>query len=253
MRKSLLLFLLCALSFTFAAPVFAQDDAELKLRLIRTFGYSSGAGDIQGVFTIQASAPEQLAKVAFYLDGETMGVVDQPPFELRFNTDNYPLGEHTIFAIGLTSAGREMRSNELRVKFVTAEEGYQAGMRIVLPLLGVVFAAMAFSYLFSFAGAGKLKQLPLGAPRRYGVAGGAICIRCGRPFPRHFFSPNLLIGKLERCPFCGKWAIVAAASLERLRAAEQAELEEAQPVTTALLSEAEALRKELDNSRYIDL
>ncbi len=252
MRTSLLL-LFCALSFAFAAPAFAQDDAELKLRLSRTFGYSSGAGDIQGLFTIYVAGPEDLVKVTFYLDEEAMGEVAQPPFELRFNTDNYPLGVHTISAIGLTSAGREVRSNELRVKFVTAEEGFQAGARIVLPLLGVAFAAIIFSSLLAFWGSGKLKQLPLGAPRNYGVAGGAICVRCGRPFPRHFFSLNLLIGKLERCPFCGKWAIVAAVPLEKLRAAEQAELEGAQSVMTAPLSEGEALRKELDNSRYIDL
>jgi hypothetical protein len=252
MRKNLL-FLLCVLSFSFAAQVFAQDDAELKLRLSRTFGYSSGTGDIQGVFTLIVSGPEDLVKVTFYLDGKAIGEATQPPFELRFSTDNYPFGAHMISAVGLTSSGREVKSNELQVRFVTAEEGFQAGMRIALPLLGVAFAAVLFSSLITIIGSGKLKQLPLGAPRHYGAAGGAICVRCGRPFPRHFFSPNMLIGKLERCPFCGKWAIVAAAPLERLRAAEQAELEDAQPVITGPLSDDEAMHKELDDSRYIDL
>ena len=40
-------------------------------------------------------------------------------------------------------------------------------------------------------------------PGQDGVAGGAICPRCELPYSRKTFSPNLLIGRLERCPHCG--------------------------------------------------
>ena len=33
-------------------------------------------------------------------------------------------------------------------------------------------------------------------------------------------GPNLLVGKLERCPHCGKWAIAGRASPAQLEAAE---------------------------------
>ncbi len=127
----------------------------------------------------------------------------------------------------------------------------QAGLSMVLPLLGIVLAAVVITAGLSMIGSGKLKQLPPGTPRTYGAAGGAICGRCGRPFPRHFFSPNVVFGKLERCPFCGKWAVVTGRSLDQLRAAEAAELEDAAAGEAAPVeSEEERLRKQIEDSRY---
>jgi hypothetical protein len=31
------------------------------------------------------------------------------------------------------------------------------------------------------------------------------------PFSRSVLAPNMLVGKLERCPHCRKWAIVGRA------------------------------------------
>jgi hypothetical protein len=115
-----------------------------------------------------------------------------------------------------------------------------------------VFGLIVLSFVISFVTAGKLKDLPPGAPRQYGAAGGAICPRCRRPFSRHFLSLNVLVGKLERCPFCGKWSILAAQPLSILRAAEAAELEEAVGEAVPPESEEERLRKELDQSRYLE-
>lgn len=232
-------------------PVFAQDETELRLTLRRDFGYASGSGDIQGAFTVKASGPQDLQRVVFYLDEQMLGEAPQPPFELRFHTESYPLGDHSLSAVGFTASGREVRSNPVRLRFVSAEEGFQTGMRIVLPLLGIVFGMVVLSFVVSFASAGKLKNLPLGAPRQYGSAGGAICPRCGRPFSRHFLSPNLLLGKLERCPFCGKWSILAAQPLPVLRAAEAAELQSAGD-TVPQETEEERQRKALEQSRYLE-
>jgi hypothetical protein len=61
----------------------------------------------------------------------------------------------------------------------------------------------------------------------------------------------MVFGKLERCPYCGKWGIVTARPLDQLRAAEAAEVVDAQ--TGALQEpedETERLRKQLENSRY---
>jgi hypothetical protein len=246
------IFFLVCLILICVQPVFAQEEAELRLTLRRDFGYASGSGDIQGAFMVRASGPQDLQRVVFYLDDQTLGEAAQPPFELRFHTESYPLGEHSLSATGFTASGQELRANPVRVRFVSAEEGFQTGMRIVLPLLGIVFGLIALSFVVSFATAGKLKNLPPGAPRQYGAAGGAICPRCGRPFSRHFFSPNMLVGKLERCPFCGKWSILAAQPLSVLRLAEAAELDATGGETVPQESEEERLRKELGQSRYLE-
>jgi hypothetical protein len=57
-------------------------------------------------------------------------------------------------------------------------------------------------------------------PGQYSLAGGAVCPRCELPYSRKTFSPNLLVGKLERCPHCGKIAVVGRASPSALEAAE---------------------------------
>lgn len=83
----------------------------------------------------------------------------------------------------------------------------------------------------------------------YGLAGGAICPGCGRAFARHALSPNLIAGKLSRCPHCGKWSIVSRATPAALVAAEAARQTPAEPAASAL-SEEERLRRQIEESRY---
>jgi len=230
----------------------AQSDTELVLRLNRNFGYSSGMGAIQGAFTMKAAGPQELDRVVFYIDSQAIGEVSQPPFDLRFHTDAYDLGQHRLYALGYTGDGRELRSNEIQVEFVSAEAGWQAGMRIALPILVIVFGMMAVSFVMMFVAARQAKSLPPGTARNYGAAGGAICPRCQRPFSRHVLAPNLLVGKLERCPFCGKWSVLPARQLAELRAAEAAELASAQgEARRSADDEDERLRRELEDSRYV--
>lgn len=257
MRKMLrflpFLFLLAVLA-GWVFPAAAQGTAnEFELRLRRDFGYSSGGGQIQGTFTMRTRGPENLSRVVFYLDEQILGEVTQAPFDLRFTTDQYSQGLHTLYAVGFTSDGRELRSNEIRTQFVSAEEGWQAGLAIAGPVLGITLAAVLLSTLSIFLTSGKLKDLPPGAPRTYGLMGGAICPKCHRPFGVHFLSMNIVVGKLDRCPFCGKWSIIRRSSLEALRAAEAAELEDARNSGLASTqSEDEKLRQQLDESRYQD-
>jgi hypothetical protein len=234
------------------AQVAAQTESDLVLRLSRDFGFSSGMGQVQGVFTMKVSGPEDLSRVDFYIDNQKIGSVSQAPFNLRFQTDDYGLGQHSLSALGYTSDGSELRSNEINVEFVSAEQGWQAGLRIALPILVVVFGAMLISFVLMFISGGKAKQIAPGTQRNYGAAGGAICPRCGRPYSRHVFSPNLLLGKLERCPFCGKWAIVRARPLNELRAAEEAEVEDSQ-AQAPVQDDEEHLIQEMDESRFQDL
>ncbi len=236
-------------------PALAQAQAELSLRLSKDFGYSSGTGKMQGTFSMKASGPDNLSRVVFYIDGKQIGEVSQSPFNLQFNTDNYALGVHTLSATGYTASGEELQSNEIKAEFVTASQGWQAALKIAIPIIVVAFGAMLLSALIpALTGRGKKSSLPLGAARNYGALGGAICPKCGRPYSRHIWGMNLMVGKLDRCPYCGKWSIARRATPQELKMAEEAELQMAQNESQVpAQSEEEKLRRELDNSRYRDI
>lgn len=86
-------------------------------------------------------------------------------------------------------------------------------------------------------------------PSTYGLEGGAVCPKCGLPFSRSVFGLNLLVGKLSRCPHCGKWSVVGRASPDELAAAEAKLRGEAQPAPPAA-DAATQLHKRIEESRY---
>ena len=207
-----------------AGPVGAQN-GELRLSLSKDWGFAAG-GQIQGMFTLSIMGPQEVVAVHFELDGQEIALVTQPPFTLKFNTDKYPIGKHSFSATGRMADGRTIKSNAIHVEFVTAEAGWQVVQRIMLPMFAVVGVIILLVIVGPLVGDGKGKRRgEPGAPRRYGLAGGAICPKCGRPFALSFLSLNLITRKLERCPHCGKWSLVARAAREALAAAEAAEVE----------------------------
>ena len=251
MLRSLRLFAL--LTFFFAAAVAAvAQTGELQLFVRRNFGY--GGGDqIQGSFNMQATGPADLASVTFKVDGQVVGTVIAAPFGVNFNTDTYGLGWHTLTAEGQTASGRKLVSAPRRFEFVSAAVGWQAAGRIVVPILGVLVIIVVVAVVGTLLEIrrGRLSPTPLGAARRYGILGGSICPKCGRPFSRHWWAPNAVAGKLDRCPHCGRWSVVRAMPLDQLRAAEAAELQAAQPTALAPeLSAEEKLRRQIDDSRF---
>jgi hypothetical protein len=235
------------------SPAIAQSE-DLVLRVSRDFGYSSGTGKIQGTFSMSASGPANLARVVFLIDNQPIGEATQPPFKIRFNTGDYPLGVHTLSARGYKTDGQELASNEYRHEFVTPQAGLQAAGRIAIPIIGIVVLVMVFSFVIpTITGRRKLANLPLGAPRNYGAFGGGICPKCGRPFGLHVYGLNLFTGKFDRCPYCGKWSIVKRASQQELQRAEIAELATSETsMSIPEISEEEELRKQLDDSRFQD-
>ena len=95
-----------------------------------------------------------------------MGEVGQPPFSLRFSTDSYDLGEHTFSALGYTSSGRKCASNSLNAVFVSAKEGWEAGLKILVPILSLVFGVMVIMIVATVFSSG------LGAKKLQGIAVG---------------------------------------------------------------------------------
>jgi hypothetical protein len=254
MKKfSSLLLIICILTLTTISNAYAQSVEELKLGLNRDFGYGGFGNDIQGLFTMKINdPPANITRVVFFIDTTSMGEDTTPPFSLQFNTDSYPLGTHTLSAIGYTSDGKEINSNKIQSQFVPANAATKGMVKIVVPIFGLILLIGVLSvFLPLILNKGKMSSLPLGTQRKYGVGGGAICPKCGRPFPLRLWWINLGFNKIDRCPYCGKWSYLRPRSLAELRAAEAAELSNVQtgPQITGD-TDAEKLKKELDDSRY---
>lgn len=210
------LLLLASLMLALTPQAAAQEEGGLELRLKRRFGYG-GVGEIQGAFTLRVEAPVPLRRVTYYLDGQVMGTAAEVPFEFRFSTGEYETGLHEIWAEGVTQDGLTLRSQTIRVNFLSAEEAWRAGARVMGILLAAVGGLSVAAWLITRALARDRGNFVLG---RYGLSGGAVCPRCGLPFARPFWALNMLVGKLSRCPHCGKWSIVPRSSQQALQEAE---------------------------------
>ena len=229
----------------------AQDEEpELRLTVRRTFGYGGG-GQIQGRFALGVEGPADLVRVTFLIDGQVMFNDLESPFEHSFHTSEYALGVHRLMAVGETAEGAELRSAERSFEFVTAEAGWQAVSRFLVPLAGGLLGLMLAGTLIP-AVLARRRVFRLG---QYGAAGGAVCPRCRLPYSRTIWSPNLVgprrarssRGKLERCPHCGKWALARRATATMLQAAEARYLSESRP---QVVDDQDPLRRLIDDSRF---
>jgi hypothetical protein len=248
----MLLFILAALPTSYAQ---AQSSQELQLGLSRDFGYGGLGNDIQGLFTVKVkNPPANLTSVEFYIDSTLMGTDTTSPFSLQFNTDSYPVGEHTLSAIGLTTDGTKLNSNKIVTQFVPAGTGFQSVAKIIIPVVGlIILIALISVFLPIILTRGKSATTAPGTERKYGVGGGAICPKCNRPFPLRLWWINIGVNKIDRCPYCGKWSMVRPRSLAELRQAEAAELSAVMSESTiGVESEADKLKRELDDSRFHD-
>jgi uncharacterized membrane protein YciS (DUF1049 family) len=201
MKKNTFYVFLVLLAILVIAPsARAQAGDELVFNVSRDFGSSDGTGNIQGTFSMLVTGPSHLVKVQFYIDNSLIAEDSEPPFKVQFVTDDYTPGKHSMHAIGYTRDGRVLRTRELTFNYMTAEESWQKGLNILLPILGLVLVWKLSSFVVPGFSRGRKKG-------EFLPPGGTICPRCAHPFALNPFSPNLLVGKLARCPSCGKWFI----------------------------------------------
>ncbi len=240
---ALIIAILALAALSGSAP--AQEGPPLRLRLIRTFGYG-GFNQIEGNFNLRLSDPPPLERVEFLVDGEVVHTATGALFEYRFHTSEFQPGVHTMTALGYSEAGEVLTSNSITQEFLTAEGARQETVGLLLPLFALIFGLMAAGTVLTVILARRRGY----AVGQYGFAGGAVCPRCSLPYSRHLLAPNLLAGKLERCPHCGKWALVRRASPGELREAESRLREGSISSPASGLSDEERLRRMLDESRY---
>lgn len=253
--SSVVKIILIVLYCTIPQPTFAQEES-IELHLNRDWGYG-GFGEIQGLFTLKASGPDNLVSVTFLIDGQVMAEVTQSPFVFRFNTDQYALGKHSISATGMTLEGQELNSNEITTTFVTPDAGWKSALRMIVPVLVIIVVAFAVSIIVTFSTGKKRLNPPPGTERRYGSAGGSICPKCQRPTPLHWFGLNLGLWKYDRCENCLRWSGMKSLPLNNLRQAEKKELTQALEIEQAspgqFSTEEEKLKREIEDSRFQEL
>jgi hypothetical protein len=245
------LVLLVIFVFLFPTMALAQEETPtIILTLTRDFGYGGFGGDIQGTFSMKASGPDDLVEVQFYIDDILIGTDTESPFRIQFHTDSFEPGNHKMSAIGILSDGSEVRSNEFIRYFLSGEDAMGNTLGVLIPLLAVIIGISVIGVVAPLLFGKKGKQRPIG---EYGTAGGAVCPHCQLPYSRHFFSPNLVIGKLERCPHCGKWAIVRRATPNELADAEaRLHSDREEGFKDISKDEEESLRQALEDSRFDD-
>jgi len=239
-------FILFFLSIILVFPVFAQNEDELlDLDFNRDFGYGGFGIDIQGRFSIKVQSPDDIVRVEYYLDGERVYEGTEAPFRWQFNTASYPEGRHSFTAVGYKQDGTEVRAPEFSRIFLSSDKAWSQIGEFVVPLLVIVGIATVAGVLVPVLLGRKKKH----TPGVYGMAGGAVCPRCTFPYSRSMMAPNLLVGKLSRCPHCGKWAIIARATPADLQAAEARFAAESQTEIEAP-TEEEKMSQMLDDSRF---
>lgn len=249
MARTLLLVILVLGSIT-PRPAAAQTQSPgLELQISKDFGYAAGS-QIQGRFTLSVRGPEDLVHVQYLLDGAPLGQADAPPFAISFSTAEHSLGGHRLQAVGTTEEGEQLRSSEIQVEFVSPEAGMRSALGIVGGLLLAVGALLAVGMAVTWL---LGRQKGRFQPGQYGSGGGAVCPQCGLPFSRHALSPNLVLGKLERCPHCGKWSVVGRASPSALQRAERRWKQEQEAgAPQVLVDSEETLKRMLEESRFLD-
>jgi hypothetical protein len=226
---------------------------DYDIQLNRDFGYGAGS-NVRGTFTISLSGDEsQVASVVFLIDGEEMATIEKAPFRFQFHTDNYGFGVHQLSARVFLLDGSVANTHSVGLNFISPEEERGSMTTLFIGIGGALVLALVIFGLVQFL---VFKRKPWrtsqpGKARQYGLLGGAICPKCGRGFPRHVWGINLVVGKLDRCEYCGKWSMTVRATPEALRAAEAAELKAQQADQGAETFQGQ-VKDILEDTRYID-
>lgn len=245
MRSVIAPLLVAVFIFVTAQPALAQGE-ELVLSINRDFGYGGLDNKIEGLFSLHAVGPDDLVRVIFFIDETLLTSDTEAPFQYQFSTSDYAPGEHRFYALGSTESSADQHSNEIVRVFISKEESGQQVIGLVVPLLAGI-AAVVVIMILAMTLLGRRTTFS----GSYGKLGGAVCRQCGLPYALSFWAPRLVAGQLQRCPHCGKWALVRRAHPEDLAAAELRWRGAESGQTNA--EEAEKrVRRQIDDSRYED-
>ena len=242
--KHLRLFIL-ALVLILPSTAFAQDQG-LTLSLSRDWGYGGFNGEIEGTFSMRVSGPENLQEVRFYIDDTLVHTATEAPFRYQFKTGSFESGIRALYVEGTLADGSILTSNTLQRTFLSADEANSKTQGLIIPILVAVGVISVLAGVVPMI-VNRGKSFEVG---QYGMAGGAVCSRCELPFSRSMFAPNMVVGKLQKCPHCGKVAIVPRASGSALEAAEARYRNRDEGGANSNGTPEKDLRQMLDDSRF---
>lgn len=224
----------------------AQGESSWTISLRRNWGYGAGS-NIQGSMTLSISGDlVSVTRVEYFIDDQLLSDQNEAPFSFSFNTDNYEEGVHELHARVYTKNGEVISVGPSIYNFLSSADAMKTTFRLIGVILGITLLGMAISYFIS-------SRSRSSGERGVGPLGLAVCKRCGQTFPRSIFGINLVAGKFERCPHCGKWQLT--------RRASEAEIEQAErklhPVDVSNEhtheTESQPVKDALDDSRFIDM
>lgn len=243
--------LLLALIVCLTFPVHGQGN-DFTVHLRRDFGYGGGV-NIRGKFTISLIGQEdQVESVTFMIDNAPMITVQEAPFKYQFHTDDFGFGFHLLSAEVTRKDGLVEVTPSLQYNFVSPEEERGQIVNILLIVGGVILLAYVIFALiqgiFFKDRAKRSKHVVAG--QTYGMLGGTICPKCGSPFSRHIWGIKLVVGRLDRCDYCGKWVMTNRATQESLREAEKVKLAERDGSEASI--PIPETKDQLDQTKYID-
>jgi hypothetical protein len=119
MKKLTHIFIITMLLMVISNTIAVAQSESLQLSVIRIRGYSGSNDDIQGYFTFSVREQEGLQSVQFFLDGDMVLEINEPPFKFKLNSDNYENGVHTLNGLGIFSDGRRISSTSFTREFVS--------------------------------------------------------------------------------------------------------------------------------------
>ncbi len=114
MRALPKLFSLILLVIIVAVPLLVADaKPTISVSLYKDNGYGFG-DDMAGLWTLKTATSDDTAYVEFYLDNQLHLNDTTAPYSWQFNTEDYPIGEHTLSALAYDASGESEVSNVTR-------------------------------------------------------------------------------------------------------------------------------------------
>jgi hypothetical protein len=237
--------------FLFFSPALASDE-DYSLVFRREFGVGM-PGAVQGhmSMTIKGNL-DAVEKVVYIIDGQEMASMTAPSLKFQFNTDEYPAGKHTFYALVTTKTGETKQTAPISVSFIAADEAGALTRKIFIAIGAILLMAALVSVLLTKRQLEASKAESVSAD---GLWGAAICPKCGRAFTRTVIGLNLISNRYEPCPHCRKWSMTQRATKDEIEQAERklkATIAETLPETTLAKIRGVDL-DQIEESKYTEL
>ncbi len=203
--------------FLLVSPALANGEA-YSLVFRREFGVGM-PGAVQGRMSMTIKGDlDAVDKVVYMIDGQEMANMTAPSLKFQFNTDDYPSGQHTIYALITTKTGETKQTDSISVTFMAADEANVIIRNVFIGVGAVLLVTVIVSVLVTKR---QLDASKSDGVSTTGLMGATVCPNCGRAFTRTVIGLNLLGKRYEPCPHCRKWSMTNRATKEEIEQAEQ--------------------------------